>query len=231
VREAPRPLPGKLPSIPESAKRLQRIVDRPQNRLADLSVGCLVELAGDGTPAWLTGSTVWLPAVFSEDPIRDGDFDIVFSSRESTETFVKRALTELNRRAPRGQEFTVATNALGGSRILHPDGRGVIDAWYVGEDQSIAELLVAYPRHTGDHICCAYLLGRNPTPANLLRIVRIPEGPLVQKPAGLFSKIRDASPAMSGAYPTARKADVSVIIGKTEAGPSFKPMRFASLKL
>ncbi len=192
MRKAPPVRPNKLPDIAATAKKIQKIVDRPSNRLGDISIGQLAEMLSDGTPAWLTGSTVWLPAVFDQDPDRDGDYDVVFSSRASAELFVRGALTELNRRAPKGQEFKAVTNALGGSRILHPDGEGVIDAWYVEEGESIHELLMAYPRHTGDHIRCAYHLTRSPSAASLIRIVKTPDERIAQKEESLFARIGKA---------------------------------------
>ncbi len=189
MRKAPGPMPSKLPDMAASAKRIQKIVDRPSNRLGDISIGQLAEMFSDGTPAWLTGSTVWLPAVFEKDPDRDGDYDVVFSSKASAERFVNGTLFELNRRAPKGQEFRTVVNALGGIRILHPDGEGVIDSWFLEEDESIHELLMAYPRHTGDHIRCAYHLTRSPSAASLIRIVKDPEGRSRQKEESLFKSI------------------------------------------
>ncbi len=175
MRSAPRKFDvKKMPSIMDAAKMIQKIVDRPQNRLGDASVGSLVELFSDGTPAWLTGSTVWLPAVFGDNPVQDGDFDIVFSSKESCARFVAGAVGELNRRIPTDhKKFEAGTNALGGSRILHPDGKGVIDAWFLGENESIAELVMAYPG--GSHYKCAYYISRSPNPGCLFRLVNVSE--------------------------------------------------------
>ncbi len=159
-----------MPSIGDAAKKIQNIVDRPQNRLGDASIGSLVELFSAGSPAWLTGSTVWLPAVFGDDPVRDGDFDIVFYNKEATAKFVAGVLGDLNRRAPVGHRFDSTTNALGGTRITHPDGKGVIDAWHLGDNESIAELIEAYPG--ARHYKCAYQISKNPTAGNLLRLVK-----------------------------------------------------------
>lgn len=171
MRSAPRKIDKKtMPSIADAAKMIQKTVDRPWQRLGDASIGSLVELFGDGTPVWLTGSSVWLTAVFGMPPDYGGDFDVVFSTKEATEKFVKGALSELNSRLPPGYKgFEATTNALGGSRILHPDGKGVIDAWHLGDNESIAELIMAYPG--GIQNRCAYYISKNQLPSNLIRIV------------------------------------------------------------
>lgn len=172
MREAPGPIPSTLPSTTDACRKIKAAVDRSNTRLADLSLAKLVTYEHGGEPAWLTGSTVWMPAVFGQEPDREGDFDVVFSSRAATKAFSDRAVAELNQRAPRGKRFTTATNKLGGTRICHPDGEGVIDAWHLEEGESIAELVMAYPTHTGVHIRCAYLLTGAADPSSLLRIVR-----------------------------------------------------------
>jgi len=175
MRKAPRPIPANLPDVSTAAALVYDVVHRRNNRLADASLGELVELFSDGTPAWLTGSSCWLPTVFGMPPDRGNDLDVVFSSRLACERFVKGAVAELNRRAPKDQEFQVLTNKLGGSRIVHSDGQHVIDAWYLGEGESIAELVMAYPKETGEHVRVAYQISRNPNAGCLTRIVKVGE--------------------------------------------------------
>lgn len=172
MRPAPRKISkSEMPTVAVAAKAIQKgVVDKPWIRLGDASIGSLIELFGDGSPVWLTGSSVWLPAVFGMEPDFSGDFDVVFSTKEATERFVNGAVAELNRRIPKGhKQFEAVTNKLGGSRINHPDGEGVIDAWFTGENESIAELVAAYPG--GAHIRCAYLVSRHHTPGNLFRLI------------------------------------------------------------
>jgi hypothetical protein len=172
MRPAPRKISkSEMPTISVAAKAIQKgVVDKPWIRLGDASIGSLIEMFNDGSPVWLTGSSVWLPAVFGMEPDFSGDFDVVFSSREATERFVSGAVAELNRRIPKDhKQFEAVTNKLGGSRINHPDGNGVIDAWFMGENESIAELVAAYPG--GAHIRCAYLVSRHHSAGNLFRLI------------------------------------------------------------
>ncbi len=175
MRPAPRAIDkATMPSVAEAAKMIQRTVNRPWPRLEDTSIGELVETCGDGTPAWLTGSMVWLTAVFGMPPDVNGDFDVVFSTKESAAKFVHGAVCVLNGLLPQGhKKFEASTNALGGSRIVHPDGKHVIDAWCLGDNESISELIMAYPG--GVHNRCAYYLSRTPSPGCLFRIVTVNE--------------------------------------------------------
>lgn len=181
MRTPPGPIPTTLPSISQVIKKLHETVHRPITRLADSSLFSLTECFNHGD-VWLTGSSVWLQAVFNMPPDLNGDFDLVFSNRDNCYGFLEIAMEKLNSRIGKTDKkdgftfftpggFTVVTNKLGGSRITHPDGRGVIDIWHL-ENESIAECVAAFPG--GDHVKCAYEISQYPRTANLTRVVRIP---------------------------------------------------------
>lgn len=129
----------------------------------------MVEAYGDGTPVWLTGSTVWMPAVFGLDPPSGNDADLIFSSESACDRFVQGVLSELNRRSP-GFTFTKGTTAFGAARILLPvapgpkrayptaQPPGVIDAWALGPGESVAEILMSYLH---DYQRAAYCMNRS----------------------------------------------------------------------
>jgi hypothetical protein len=135
----------------------------PRDRLSGWSIGQLVNEFGGGGLKWLTGSTVWLPAVFFESDLNT-DLDIVFEDKDACELFTKGVLSAL-------PGYKITKNSWGGSvRIEHPDGKHVIDAWYLEDDESIAELLLTYP---SDYQRCAYnLTWSGPSPGHLTRIVK-----------------------------------------------------------
>lgn len=121
-------------------------------------------------PAWLTGSTVWLPAVFGDPPVPNGDFDLVFSDALACKLFIQGTVDQLNSVLPPGQaEYAITNTRFNGARILHPDGSGVMDVWHLADNESIGELLLAYPGDT--HIKCAYYLSENPSSGCLFRLV------------------------------------------------------------
>lgn len=183
MRAAPRRIPTKLPDAAQAVRSIQReVLDRPDTRLTDLSIGQLVLELGDGTPIYLTGSNVWYRSVFGGVPgcpevcrratrclCSQLDYDLVLSSEESAEAFVERVLCTLNRRLPSDRRFTRETNSFGNGRIVHPDGRGIIDAWALGEGESIGELLLGYPEL---HQRSALHVSRSVSAGSLFRIVR-----------------------------------------------------------
>lgn len=170
MRPAPRSFPKTLPEIPVTAFRIQKdVIDRPDIRLTDMSIGQLILDLSDGTPAYLTGSHVWLRAIFGMVPDEKLDYDIVLSSKESAERFITGALSTLNRRLPRTHAFKRTTNLFGSDRLVMPDGTALIDAWYLQEGESIHELLMGYPK---DHQRAAYYVSHTPTPASLIRLAR-----------------------------------------------------------
>lgn len=170
----------KMPAPSEVVKLMKKVCERPNTRLADLSVNGIFDCFDRGTAVWLTGSSVWLPASFGEMPERECDLDLVFEDPITLQVWANALLQTLNCRMmgvtsmkefPKGVAgFTVIENKLGGARILHPDGKGVIDMWHLAENQSIAELVSDYPGET--YIRCAWHLSRSPSVGSLLRLAK-----------------------------------------------------------
>lgn len=191
-----RPLPSKPAPIDVASKKIAKFISTPRTRICDSSLQELFESFSDGTPAWLTGSSVWLPAVYNEEPDRDGDMDVIFATQAAAARFLKNVVAELDRRAPAGQRFVITNNSFGSGRILHPDGKPVFDIWACTDDQTIHEALLQYPADRPE-IRCAYLLSRSPTGACLVRML-----PQKEKTAGgIFDGIRNMPVAKSGGYP------------------------------
>jgi hypothetical protein len=189
ARPAPGPIPYTLPSLEDSAKLIEHWANAPRMRLGDMSIRQLVESFGDGSPVWLTGSSVWMPAVFLQPPPTDNDIDLIFASASACERFINGVMSELNRRIP-GHTFTRGASALGASRILPPtkerpveegfnwrriaaakESSGLVDAWALQRGESAAEVLMSY-KH--DYQRCAYLMDRSMTgkAGAITRIVR-----------------------------------------------------------
>lgn len=202
MRPAPGPVPKKLPNVSDVTRMIIKMMNRPDIRLADHSIASLWETFGDGTPAWITGSNVWMPAVYGVGLAEPADYDVVFMTPEGCDRFVKGALSELNRRLPPGtKQYTLGQSKFGSHRILHPDGRGIIDAWSLGSSESIGEVLMTYPH---PYQRAAFLLSRSPSPGCLFRVV----GEFVsardeKQSVGIFGRIAQAS---GGGYPGARVA-------------------------
>ena len=189
MRAAPGPIPKKMPDVATAAKQIQRILDRPDVRLGDASIGSLIELFSDGTPVWLTGSNVWLPAVYGESPV-GADYDVVFSDPTAADRFVKGVVAELNRRVPSGAgKYTLGATIFGSGRIFHPDGKGVIDAWTLGDNDSICETLMSYPE---PHQRCAYYVSRSPSPGCVFRIANDGQAQRLKK-SSIFGRISQAA--------------------------------------
>lgn len=189
MRDAPRPLPSKLPNVTDIAKMIQRAIERPDIRLGDYSIGQLLEELGDGTPAWLTGSNVWMPAMFGEALDPPGDYDVVFATQEAATRFAERAVSVLNHRIPAtAGEYRITDNKFGSGRITHPDGKHVIDAWSLGDSETIGEVLMSYPR---PYQRAAYYVSRNPSPGCVFRIAPGSGDEIVPVPSkpGIFARI------------------------------------------
>jgi len=149
MREAG-PIPRKkLPNVMEMEIEIRRrVVDRPDPRLGDMSIGQLVSsTALHGSPVYLVGSHVWTWAVFGQGlPVREKtDYDLLFSSDDSVESFLTKAIDGLNRRLPKHVRYTRAMNSFGNGRVLHPSGESIIDAWSLCPNESIAEALMDFP--------------------------------------------------------------------------------------
>jgi hypothetical protein len=191
MRAAPGRIPKTLPDAATSVSMIQReVLDRPDTRLTDMSIGQLVLSLSDGTPAYLTGSNVWFRAVFGGVPGCTGvcrrridkrrfgsmhclcsqlDYDVVFAAKDAAERFIKGCLSLLNARLPSGTEFTRTDNSFGNGRIVHPDGSAIIDAWHLEEGESIAELLLGYPE---PYQRAAIQLGWTIGPGSLTQVVQ-----------------------------------------------------------
>lgn len=191
MRPAPRAIPKRLPDTEQAVISIQgEVLDRPDIRLTDLSIGQLILDLGDGTPAYLTGSNVWLRSVFgySSQACLSGkrrctgyarqadcicqerlDYDVVFSSQESSEAFIHRVISTMNRRIPKGMDFVRTENAFGKGRILHPSGEPIIDAWALEPGESIGELLMGFPER---HQRSALHVSRSVSAGSLFRIIR-----------------------------------------------------------
>jgi hypothetical protein len=193
-----------MPTISEAARMIQREIDRPRTRLTDATLASLVHDFSDGTAAWLTGSTAWLPAVYGIDPDPNGDLDVVFATQAACDRFVRGTLAVLNSVRPQGcKPYTLKTTARGGARILHPDGSHVIDAWALGECESIGELLLAYP-DVGDHIKCAFYISKNPSVGCLFRLIGQKKAEAIKATNGRWDSIfKGISQAKATGYPGA----------------------------
>lgn len=170
MRAAPRPLSKNLPKLQDIAAMIQhRVVDRPDIRLGDYSIGQLVEELGDGTPTWLTGSNVWMPAMFGEMLPEPSDYDIVFATQAAATRFLDLARYQLNRRLPPDMRtrYELANNKFGSGRLLHPNGTILMDVWSLGDSETIGEVLMGYP-HAYQR--AAYYLSRTPSPGCIFRI-------------------------------------------------------------
>lgn len=170
MRTPPGSIPSILPKIQNVVMDIHETLKRPIVRLGDASLYDLT-IAHRGH-VWLTGSAVWLTAVFGMNPDIGGDFDLVFTDANRAEIFADSVLRRLNARVGSQHQYTRGSNMLGSNTILHPDGKKVMDCWALG-NESIAEMLAAYPK-VGDHIKCAYLITETPAIGNLTRLVNIP---------------------------------------------------------
>lgn len=137
MRPAPGPIPDVMPSIEDATKNITFLMDIPRPQLGGYAISQLVNEYSDGTPKWLTGSTVWLPAVFGEVD-KNTDLDIVFQTKNALDIFIHGVEASL-------PGYTVTQNGNQGKRVIHPNGEHVIDAWHLETDESIAELLMAFP--------------------------------------------------------------------------------------
>lgn len=178
MRPAPSEIPSTLPSVDKVVKNITYLMDVRRARLLDHSISDLVNNFSDGSPKWLTGSTVWLTAVF--DKVDEStDLDIVFSSKDSCERFITGALTAL-------PGYQRSPNTWGSGRILHPDGEHIIDVWSLEDDESIEELLLTYPN---DYQRCAYFMTwSGASPGYLTRIIK--KRTRIKQTTGGYGRVR-----------------------------------------
>lgn len=183
MRAAPGSIPKVMPTLDQATKNIVYLMDKPRARLKGYCISELVNTYADGSPKWLTGSTVWLPAVFNQVD-ENTDLDIVFSSKDAAERFIVGALGVL-------PGYTRAANTWGSGRILHPDGTHVIDAWALEDDESIEELLLTYPN---DYQRCAYFMTwSGASPAYLTRIIK--KRTRIRQAAGGYGRVPAPAPA------------------------------------
>lgn len=213
MRAAPGPIPATMPDTDKVLRNLIHLVDKPRAHLCDLSVSQLVDMYANG-PTWLTGSTVWLPAVF--DIVEyDTDFDIVLATKEAAQKFIDGVLGELNRRIPDG--YHLGRSRFGSGRIEKseriiapapvdnntwrtpvlaglepaPYFKPIIDIWALDGDESIAELLMSYPH---DYHRAAFYMGFGaPQAAALTRIVKLRQRLDTNINTNMFREIRRAT--------------------------------------
>ncbi len=184
-------IPSRLPDTEQAVESVRtEALDRPDIRLADLSIGQLILELSDGSPTFLTGSNVWLRAVFgrSSDVCRSRrrrctehsreidclcqerlDYDVVLSSKESVERFIEGSLSILNSRLPKSHRYLRTRNSFANGRIIDPSGANIIDAWSLDPGESIGELLMSYPEA---YQRAAIHVGHTVSAASLFRIVR-----------------------------------------------------------
>lgn len=162
MRPAPGSIPDKMPDVDKVNRNLVHLTDAPRERLAGYSISGLVQAYTSGS-VWLTGSTVWLPAVFDVVD-HDTDADLVFADSKACTKFVDSVLAELN--AQKGGYYLERSG-----RICHPDGKNVIDAWSLQDDETIEEVLMAYPH---DYQRAAFFMSWGaPTACSLTRIIKL----------------------------------------------------------
>lgn len=206
MRAAPGSIPKVMPSIEKATKNIVYLLDKPRERLLGKSVSELVNTFSDGTAKWLTGSTVWLPAVFDQVD-ENTDIDIVFASKDAAERFIVGALNNL-------PGYTRTTNTWGSGRILHPDGAHVIDAWSLEDDESIEELLLTYPN---DYQRCAYFITwGGSSPAYLTRIIK--KRTRIRQAQGGYRRARPA-PAPRINMPPEVQTVGNIVVGTVTARP------------
>lgn len=164
MRPAPGPIPSVLPSLVDATRSVVYLLDMPRERLGGFSLSQLVNEFSGGGLKWLTGSTVWLPAVFGKVDT-ETDLDVVFETKDDCERFCRGVTGVLT---PKG--YFTQDNVWGSRRFMHPDGKHIIDAWALEDDESIAELLLTYPN---DYQRCAFnITWSGSTPAYLTRIIK-----------------------------------------------------------
>ncbi len=154
MRNAPGPIPEKLPNIRNASMRIQEeVIMASDCRLGGHSINSIVSsLPND--PVYLVGSNVWLRSVFDIAPCLDRpDYDLVFSTekrcRGFIDVFMRNALD--GGLVPWGMSFRLEENAFGHGRIvltseIDPDVCiTVIDAWSMEDDESIGEHILGFP--------------------------------------------------------------------------------------
>lgn len=166
MRPAPGPIPDVMPTYEGAIRKIVFLMDIPRERLMNYSISELVNTYSDGTPKWLVGSTVWLPAVFGQVD-KETDLDIVFQKEDAARRFVNGTLEALNSRK---EGFTAGANGNNGLRVIHPDRTHIMDIWWMEPDETIEEMLMSFP-HPYQR-CGYYMTWSGSSPAYLRRIVK-----------------------------------------------------------
>jgi hypothetical protein len=202
MRPAPGPIPSTLPEVNKVLRNLVSVTDHRRTRLMDYSISELVNTFTDGSPVWLTGSSVWLPAVF--DTVEyNTDYDLVFANKDNAQRFIESVLKTLQDAHLKGVDpltasYHLTRNDHGKARIHHPDGEHLIDAWHLDGDETIEELLMSYPNDY--HRAAFFMSWGAPTAAHLTRIVKLRQrhnSPNMQA-TPLANLFRDIQPARTG---------------------------------
>jgi hypothetical protein len=166
MRPPPCPIPSVLPDVDRVLGQLTQLIDKPRDVLCGSNLADMVHTYATG-PVWLTGSTVWLPAVFNVVDYNT-DFDLVFATPNSAQYFIEGILEELNQRAP--GKYKTERKKFGSARLTC-EGKPFMDVWALDGDESIAELLLSYPH---DYQRAAFFMSRSaPVMSSLTRVVRL----------------------------------------------------------
>lgn len=184
MRPAPSAIPTTMPSYDDAVRNIVYLMDMPRAALCDMAISELVNLYDLGTPKWLTGSTVWLPAVFNQVD-KNTDLDIVYKEKDACDAFAEGALKTLTKRMT---GYSVSRNGNNGWRFFTPDGTHIIDTWHLEADESIEELLMTYPEPY--QRAAYYMTWSGSSPGYLTRIVK--DRPRFTRGGGIFGRIERA---------------------------------------
>lgn len=199
MRPAPGFVPTRLPEQSFVVDAMKRVLNRPDIRLMDRSIKQLTE----GYDAWLTGSNVWMPAVFGKVLEPAGDYDVLFADEAQCTEFIDKTLKLLNKHLPPDiNPYSLGETMFGSGRIFAPNGVGIIDAWTI--KGSISETLMGYPY---GYVRAAFRISQTIGPSDLVRIPSNDVSAPVPAPQKFSTLSRLAGPIKqmsNGGYPGRR---------------------------